>query len=106
MLHNDTSQTDHSSPLKRMPKFMLGVIVGIALGATVFWPLLLSERHNKFEFGRTNGIVAGRFEAADALEKEFGRYDGRSPYKVLFSVKSTDVISIETNGIKTVRVIP
>ena len=48
----------------------------------------------------------GRVEAADALEGEFGRYDGHTPYKVLFSVKATDVISIETNGIRRVRVIP
>jgi len=64
------------------------------------------EAHDKFEFGRANGIRAGRFEAADALQKEFGLYDGHSPYKVLFSEKTTDVISIETNGVKTVRVIP
>lgn len=89
-----------------MRKFFLGVFVGIAISAIILVPLLRSERRNKFDFGRKNGIVAGRFEAADALEKEFGRYDGHAPYKVLFSVKTTDVISTETNGVKTVRIIP
>ncbi|HEX5219121.1 MAG TPA: hypothetical protein VFZ59_06100 [Verrucomicrobiae bacterium] len=89
-----------------MKKFTLGVLVGIAISAFTFVPFLLRERREKFQFGRTNGIVAGRFEAADALEKEFGRYDGHAPYKVLFSVKTTDVVSMETNGVKTVRVIP
>jgi hypothetical protein len=89
-----------------MRKFILGVFVGVAISVVVFVPLLLSERRDKFEFGRKNGIVAGRFESVDALEKEFGRYDGHTPYKVLFSVKTTDVISMETNGIRTVRVIP
>ena len=89
-----------------MRKFLLGVFVGIVVSAVVFVPLFLSERRDKFDFGRKNGVVAGRFEAADALEKEFGRYDGHKPYKVLLSVKTTDVVSIETNGVRTVRVIP
>jgi hypothetical protein len=89
-----------------MKKFILGVFIGVAISAIVFVPFLFSERRDKFEFGRKNGIVAGRLEAADALEKEFGRYDGHTPYKVLFSVKTTDVVSTETNGVRTVRVIP
>jgi hypothetical protein len=89
-----------------MKKFALGVVAGVGVSAIIFIPLLFSERQNKFEFGRSNGMVAGRFEAADAIEKEFGRYDGHAPYKVVFSVKTTNVISTETNGVKTVRVIP
>ncbi len=89
-----------------MRKFILGVFVVVAISAIVFVPLLLTERRDKFEFGRKNGIVAGRFEAADALQKEFGPYDGHAPYKVVFSVKTTDVVSTETNGVRTVRVIP
>lgn len=79
---------------------------GVLLSTVIFVPLLILERHEKFQFGRNNGIVTGRFEAADALEKEFGRYDGHSPYKVLFSVKTTDVVATETHGVRTVRVIP
>ena len=89
-----------------MKKFTLGVFVGLTVAAIVFVPVIRSERHDKFEFGRKNGIIAGRFEAADALEREFGHYDGHTAYKVLFSVKTTEVVSTETNGIKTVRVIP
>ena len=89
-----------------MKRLALGFMVGVAACAVVLVPTLLAERRNKYEFGQKNGNIAGRFEAADALGKEFGQYDGRSPYKVLFSVKSMDVISVETNGIKTVRIIP
>jgi hypothetical protein len=89
-----------------MKKFISGVLVGVVLSTIIFVPVLLSERHYKFEFGQKNGIVAGRLEAADAIEKEFGRYEGDGPHKVVFSVKTTDVVSIETNGVKTVRVIP
>ncbi|MEI6427947.1 MAG: hypothetical protein WCO45_06085 [Pseudanabaena sp. ELA607] len=89
-----------------MKKFTLGFIVGVAVAALVLVPLLLTESRNKYEFGRNNGIISARVEVADALGKEFGQYDGHSPYKVLFSIKTTDVISVETNGIKTVRIIP
>ena len=91
---------------KDMRKFLLGVLVGLVSSAICIPGLLISEGRSKFLFGRTNGIVAGRFEAADALEKEFGRHDGKTPYKVLFSVKTTDAVSTVTNGVKTVRVIP
>jgi hypothetical protein len=91
------------SILKYLATFFVGFICASALFIFVILP---KEAHDKFEFGRTNGIVAGHFEAADALQREFGLYDGHSPYRVLFSEKTTDVISIETNGVKTVRVIP
>ena len=89
-----------------MKKFTLGVFFGLAISAILFVPLLLKDGRDKFQFGLSNGKVAGRQEAADILEKEFGRYDGQVPYKVLFSVKTTDVVSTETNGVRTVRVIP
>jgi hypothetical protein len=89
-----------------MRKFLLGVFVGVVVSAVAFVPLFLSERRDKFNYGRENGMVAGRFRALDALGNEFGWYDRHSPYKVVFSVKGGDVISVETNGVKTVRVIP
>jgi hypothetical protein len=89
--------------LKYLAMFLLGFVCATALFILFILP---KEAHDKFEFGRKNGIVKGRFEAADALQKEFGLYDGHSPYKVLLSEKTTDVITIETNGVRTVRVIP
>jgi hypothetical protein len=89
-----------------MKKFAAGFVMGGAVCAVVLVPVLLAERASKFNFGRHHGQIDGRREAAEALGREFGQYDGRSPYKVLFSVKTIEVISVETNGIKTVRIIP
>jgi hypothetical protein len=89
-----------------MKRFGLGVLFGTAMSALVAVPLFLKERRDKFEFGLNNGRTAGLREAAHSLEKEFGRFEGHAPYEVLFSVKTTDVVSIETNGVRTVRVIP
>lgn len=89
-----------------MRKLVIGVLLGVVLTVGVCVPVFFKERRDKFEFGVKNGVIAGRFDAAGSLEKEFGRYDGKTPYKLLFSVKTTDVVCIETNGVKTVRIIP
>lgn len=91
---------------KVMKKFLCGFLFGTAMSALVAVPVLLKERHDKFQFGLNNGRTAGLREAAHSLEKKFGRFEGHASYEVLFSVKTTDVVSIETNGVRTVRVIP
>jgi hypothetical protein len=83
-----------------MRKFIAGLTVGFVSAAAIFLPLWLSARRDN------PGRQTGRSEAAETVLREFGSYDGSSPYKLLFSVKTTDVIIIETNGVKTVRVIP
>jgi hypothetical protein len=87
-----------------MKRFIAGLAVGLLLGigvsVAVFIPVILSERESN------HGRLVGYAEAADSLAGEFGLYNGQGAYKRLFSVKTTDVISIETNGVRTVRVIP
>ena len=82
------------------------MFVGFAISVAVFIPLERSAVRTSWDLGVKSGVIDGKFLAADALEKEFGRYDGKTQYSFLFSVKTTDVISIETNGVRTVRVIP
>jgi hypothetical protein len=89
-----------------MKRFALGVLVGLLLASCGFIPLWRWERQAGWQSGKNAGVIEGRFLAADALEKEFGRVDSKATCKVLFSVKTTDVVAIETNGVKTVRVIP
>ena len=89
-----------------MRNFTFGFIIGGAVCSAIFVPLLLSERVSKFEYGRNHGQIDWKQEAAEVLRKEFGEHNGELPYTVLFSVKATSVISVETNGIRTVRVIP
>jgi hypothetical protein len=88
-----------------MKKFISGFLAGAAVSGVLFFVLLRSERRYSWEGGRRSGIIQGHFDVADALQKEFGVHDG-SPYKLLLEVKTTDIVSVETNGIKTVRIIP
>ena len=89
-----------------MKKYFLGFIVGISVSLMIFIPLLLSEQQNKFEFGKNSGIIRGVLFSVKAIEKEFGVLENFSKYKVLYSVKTSDVVVVEINGTKTVRVIP
>ena len=89
-----------------MKRFAIGLMTGFLLATCIFLPVWKRERNVSWQSGKSSGSIDGRRLAADAIEKEFGRVDSETPYKVLFSVKTTDVVSIETNGVKTVRVIP
>jgi hypothetical protein len=89
--------------LKYIGVFLSGFI---SAGVLVCFFILPKEDQFQFEYGFENGELQGRMDAVDAVQKEFGLYDGHGPYKFLFEVHTTDLISIETNGVKTIRVIP
>ena len=91
--------------LDEMKKIIIGMILGVTLMAALLIPIAIHERRRSWDYGVTSGRIDGLFEAADALDKEFGRYDGQGDYKLLLSVKSGAIISIVTNGVKTVRII-
>jgi hypothetical protein len=89
--------------LKYIGTFLGGFICAIVL---VWFLILPKEDQFQFDYGFKNGVLQGRMDAVDAVQKEFGLYDGHSPYKFLFEIHTSDLISIETNGVKTIRVIP
>jgi hypothetical protein len=89
-----------------MKSFVIGLMAGVVLASVIFIPVLRWQRQLSWRLGVTAGTIQGKRFAADALGKEFGQTDGTALSKNIFSVKHTDVVSIETNGIKTVRVIP
>ena len=80
---------------------------GFICAAVLVWSWILpKEDQFQFDYGFRNGELRGQMDVTDVIQKEFGLYDGHSPYKVLFEVHTTDLISIETNDVRTVRVIP
>ena len=89
-----------------MKRIILGFLLGCVVTGALCVAVLISQEEKIRNWSREIGRLDGLFEAADAIDKEFGRYDGKGEYKRLFGVKTTDVIAIETNGVKTVRIIP
>jgi hypothetical protein len=86
----------------------IGTFFGGFVCAFLLFCLTISPKDYSYGYrdGREYGIVVGQREAAIAIQKEFGTYDDHKPHKFLFEADTSDVISIETNGVKTIRVIP
>lgn len=89
-----------------MKQLIAGVFLGIGLASLPFNLLVRYEQEKKFQFGITQGYSKGLNDAANLLEKEFGTHDPKGDYKRIFSISTSDVIAVEVNGVKTVRVIP
>ena len=99
--------------MKLIKKYLAAFAVGVAgfavgfICASIFFvAVIIPDRdREKFEFGINTGFTDGLGSAAGKLKSEFGVIDSQSHCKNLFSVKTTDVVSIEIDGVKTVRVI-
>ncbi len=88
-----------------MRGFTIGMLFGAAVATACLVPVIFQQRHDQFASGSRHGRTVALLEVTGILDKEFGRYDGTGKYTRLFSIKTSDVVSTETNGIKTVRVI-
>ena len=88
-----------------MKKFILGVFVGAAIAAGVLVPLLLSERRDKFEYGRFHGGNSARLDIARRLPEALGRdLDPSSECTNRFlEVKDAIIWIVDRNGVKTLR---
>ena len=88
-----------------MKKFILGVIVGVAISAVLFVPLLLMERHDKFEYGRFHGGISAQLDVARRLPESVGSDLDRSECTNKFlQVKDATIWVVERHGVRTLRV--
>ena len=88
-----------------MKKFILGVIAGIVISVVLFVPRLLSERHNKFDYGRFHGGISAQLDVARRLPEAVGSDLARSECTNKFlQVKDATIWVVERNGVKTLRV--
>jgi|GraSoiStandDraft_1057264.scaffolds.fasta_scaffold347855_2 hypothetical protein len=87
-----------------MKKFVLGVLVGVAFSAILFVPLLVSERHDKFEYGRFHGGISARLDVVRRLPEAVGSDLDRSECTNKFlEVKDATIWVVERHGVKTLR---
>ena len=87
-----------------MRKFILGVFVGVVVSAVFFVPLLLSERRDKFEYGRFHGGISAQLDIARRLPEAIGGDLDRSECTNKFlEVKDATIWVVERHGVKTLR---
>ncbi|MAM89527.1 MAG: hypothetical protein CME36_19690 [unclassified Hahellaceae] len=92
-----------------MIKFLAGVAFGVVTTGSLFLLWLLPEtRENYRAVGHNDGEIDAKYEIAAAIERELGRDvvqgEFSRPHQLLFEVKSSSVVVVERDGVKTVRV--
>jgi len=88
-----------------MKKFILGVIAGIVISVVLLVLRLLSERHNKFDYGRFHGGISAQLDVVRRLPEAVGSDLARSECTNKFlQVKDATIWVVERNGVKTLRV--
>ncbi len=80
----------------------MGGAIGAVLFAWLYVPGMLREKE---EFGRTQGYARGHIDIAakipQALGSDFSKTEKYTPF---YSMKDVDVVVVERNGVKTLRV--
>lgn len=87
-----------------MKKTIAAFLLGVLITLTGYIPFYMHVREKWYDLGRNAGQIDGRSTALEALNKEFGPYDGKSDYRTLFSVKATSVVVIEKEGKKEIQI--
>ncbi len=89
-----------------MKKGILAFVSGFFCCALLSIPIISYLKNSSFEYGKSKGYVDGVLDSAVALEKEFGSidYSDKNFEKVIFSIKTTEVVLVKVNGVKTIKV--
>ena len=87
-----------------MRKFTFGFLAGVVLSAVVLVPLLLSERREKFEYGRFHGGISAQLDIARRLPEAVGSdLDPSECTNRFLAVKDATIWVVERHGVKTLR---
>jgi 4-amino-4-deoxy-L-arabinose transferase-like glycosyltransferase len=81
---------------------VIGLVVGVLVSAAVFYPLLKHEQKNQFNIGQSHGFVTGQWQAIEALEPYLNQVPPGQEVNILFSVKTSDIVVYEENGVKVI----
>jgi hypothetical protein len=92
------------STLKYIGTFFGGFSAGFFCALVLSLFSSVQKDQWQYKYGFTSGFHQGELNAVYQIQSEFGFYDNRLPYKFLYGTNE-EVVSIETNGVKTVRVI-
>jgi hypothetical protein len=94
--------------IKIIISFITGLIVAAvmvgAVGRYIIYPAVAREKE---EFGRNQGYASGQIDFAAKIPAALGSdFSKNEKYIIFHQVKDVDVIVVERNGVKTLRVYP
>ena len=87
-----------------MKNIIIGIIVGVTISATVFIPILDSQKKEKMELGRRFGFTDGALAVIKFLDRNFTK-EKKSDDVVIenFSCKDRSVYIIESESFRTIK---
>jgi hypothetical protein len=90
-----------------MKKFAWGFVVGAAITSALTWLFVVPQTRDSYRaVGFNDGNIAARWEISKLISQELGKDFARTEsQKNLYNVKSSSVVVVERNGIKTLRTV-
>ena len=90
-----------------MRNISIGFTLGIVVASIVAWLFLIPQTQASYRnVGYNSGRISAQWEFADQIEQTLGTdlLAGESQ-QVMYSVKSSSVVIVDRNGVKTLRTI-
>lgn len=90
-----------------MRNLVIGFACGCAAAAGIFYFLLVPEMRDAYRaVGFNDGTVSAKLDVAQRVKTALGSdLSPLEPKQTLFQVKSTSVMVVERNGVRTIRVV-
>lgn len=88
-----------------MRNLVIGFASGCAVAAGIFYFLLVPEIRDSYRaVGYNDGTISAKLDVAQKVKGIFGSdLSTNEPHQQLFVVKTTSVVVVERNGVKTIR---
>jgi hypothetical protein len=90
-----------------MVKTLASFVLGAVVAAVIAWLFVIPQiRESYHGVGYNDGRVSAQSEIADQIDKAFGNdLLPTEPREVLYNVKSSSVVVVDRNGVKTLRTV-
>lgn len=85
---------------------ILAFVGGCLLASAILIPVAYFLQLAKYEYGRDQGVADALEYSIKELSQEFGGINPEQSFETLYSYKSNQVVIVDVDGVKTVRVGP
>ncbi|MDO5653084.1 MAG: hypothetical protein Q4G39_03165 [Brachymonas sp.] len=90
-----------------MRNILVGFVLGAATVTAVAWIIVVPQTRDSYRnVGYNDGRISAQSEIADQIDLALGSdLQATEAQKVLYNVKSSSVVIVDRNGVKTLRTV-
>ncbi len=90
-----------------MWKIFAGFVLGAITAAAITWFFVIPQTRESYRgVGYNDGQISARLEIADHINRKLGNdLIPSEPRETLYNVKSSSVVVVDRNGVKTLRAV-